>query len=488
MDVVRQPWLLLVMVAGPFLVLAGFGLGYSDDIRPYRAVFVGDPQGPVAQRLDEASAQLETFIDYQGIEPDEPAAHRQLERGDIDAYVVLPDDPLGTVLAGERAQLRVVHTRLDPIEQTAIRFASRIAVAEINATILADIVGRGQDAAGPVTAMAADATGLVDELLAAVDAGDAARADAAAARVEDAVATIDSVAQAVHNLAAEAGESSEALAEQAEALRELSARARTLVADIRAGLASGPVTDVREQAAALRTTLAEVTPLAEQMVSVPPEVLVRPFESEVDLAGDTTRSMSDYYAPAAVVLLLQQFGVAFGALTFVRERQQGILDLYQISPVGAFQTLAGKYGAYLALGGVVAAVLVGLVVGVSGVPFAGSPADAAVAVATVLLGSIGLGFLISLWSRTDTQAVLLSMIVLLASLFFTGLFLAIEGLRWPARAVAYVLPATYGAEMLRDVMLRGEPLPPAVLAGACALAGVLGVAAFAATRRRLAVR
>ena len=45
------------------------------------------------------------------------AAEARLRRGDVDVVVQFPEDPLGTVLRGEQAQITVLHTRLDPIER-----------------------------------------------------------------------------------------------------------------------------------------------------------------------------------------------------------------------------------------------------------------------------------------------------------------------------------------------------------------------------------
>ena len=64
--------------------------------------------------------------------------------------------------------------------------------------------------------------------------------------------------------------------------------------------------------------------------------------------------------------------------------------------------------------------------------------------------------MISLLCRTDAQAVQYAMSVLLASLFFSGFFLSLDAARQAvARAIAWLLPVTYGMRMLRDVMLRG---------------------------------
>ena len=65
--------------------------------------------------------------------------------------------------------------------------------------------------------------------------------------------------------------------------------------------------------------------------------------------------------------------MAFGALTFVRERQLGITDIFRVAPINASETLLGKYVAYLAVGGAIGAVLTALVVVGLGVPMSSTP-------------------------------------------------------------------------------------------------------------------
>jgi ABC-2 type transport system permease protein len=222
-----------------------------------------------------------------------------------------------------------------------------------------------------------------------------------------------------------------------------------------------------------------------QFTSVDSAVLVQPFETDVQLAVPGIKNATDWYAPAAVVLMLQQFGVAFGALSFVRERQLGIVDVYRVAPVNATDALVGKYLAYLPIGALIGAALTGLMVAVLGVPGASSVSDLVIVMALSLFASIGLGFVISLASSTDAQAVQYTMIVLLASLFFSGFFLSLGQLEGVAKAVSWLLPVSYGMELLRDVMLRGAPINRNLALGL----GAYGVVAFAlallGTRRRM---
>ncbi len=237
--------------------------------------------------------------------------------------------------------------------------------------------------------------------------------------------------------------------------------------------------------ATLRSLLATVSENYSAFTSVDSAVLVRPFESRIELAVDEVGEVTDWYAPAAVILMLQQFGVAFGALSFVRERQLGIIDVYRVAPVNAAEALVGKYLAYLAIGGVMGAALLALVVTALGVPIAGSVGQLGLVIGLTLFASIGLGVVISLASASDAQAVQYTLIVLLASLFFSGFFLSLGQLEGVAQWVSYLLPVTYGMQMLRDVMLRGVA-PDPTIAVALALYGAVAFSlALVAARRRM---
>jgi ABC-2 type transport system permease protein len=164
----------------------------------------------------------------------------------------------------------------------------------------------------------------------------------------------------------------------------------------------------------------------------------------------------NFFAPAVLALVLQHLGVTLTALSMVRERLSGQMDLFRVAPVNSAEVLIGKYVAYglltLLVGGIVGA----LMVFVLGVPiFSGY----AVAIGIVLLlafASLGVGLLISLVADSERQAVQLSMLVLLASVFFSGFVLPVQDFIGAVQYVAYALPVTHGIATLQEAMLRGE--------------------------------
>lgn len=483
-DVLRQPRLLLTMVIGPFLIMAAFGLGYRDTPERMRTLFVAPEGSPLLDQVESYADDIGSYVDYEGVTTDATMARNRLLDGEVDLLVMFPDRPLDTVLDGDRAAVTVVHTRLDPIEQTAINFASQLGIAQINGQILATIVAGGQDMAEPaeeVFAAADDAVTALDEALvaqdeesiaAALDELDTATTQLslalrASAAMLDALETSGSGVDATHSTLDDA-------------LEELRATSATVRDDRSIERSTAQVTRLRELLDLVSSNYAAFT-------SVDSTVLVQPFSSRVELAVDDVDGVTDWYAPAAVILMLQQFGVAFGALSFVRERQLGIVDVYRVAPVRATETLIGKYLAYLVIGAAIGAALMALIVTALDVPIASSIASIAVVMGLTLFASIGLGFVISLASKSDAQAVQYTMIVLLASLFFSGFFLALGQLEGPSQYIRYLLPVSYGMEMLRDVMLRGAAPSEDLWVGLATFGLVAFALSWFGTRRLMSV-
>jgi ABC-2 type transport system permease protein len=486
MDIGHQPRLVLMLVLGPFLILLAFGLGYRQSPDPYRTLFVTPAGSPFADRVESYAGELGRFVRYDGTTTDDAAARARLDRGDVDVVVEFPADPLATVLAGKQAPITVLHTRLDPIEQTAIDFASRLAVDEINSQILASIVTHGQQVARPLGDVFGAASAAVTAVNQAVANADPGGARQAAADLATQLGQVRTTLQRTVGIADQLVEQAPAaLAGPASTASDSLTQLEAKVATLQQTLASGDAAAAAQQLADIDQTLSTVHTNFDAFTTVEASVLVRPFTSQVSAAEPGTHTITDFYAPAAVVLLVQQFGVAFGALTFVRERALGTVELYQAGPVSAGPMLIGKFLGYLFVGGIVAALLVELMLLVLDVPLQGSVGAVAVVLGLVLLGSIGLGFLISLVSRNDTQAVQYAMIVLLASLFFSGFFLATERLMYPAHIISWLLPATFGISLLRDVMLRGTDLDRGTVTALAGYSAAVVALSYAGTRRLL---
>jgi ABC-2 type transport system permease protein len=89
-----------------------------------------------------------------------------------------------------------------------------------------------------------------------------------------------------------------------------------------------------------------------------------------------------------------------------------------------------------------------------------------------VLASLGIGFVVSAHARSESQAVQLSMLVLLLSVFFSGFFLPLDSFIPAVRWVSFLLPLTYAILGFQSIMLRGQPPEPMVWAGLATIAVV----------------
>jgi ABC-2 type transport system permease protein len=188
---------------------------------------------------------------------------------------------------------------------------------------------------------------------------------------------------------------------------------------------------------------------------IPAAVVASPTRVEAANLAPTRPTLTSYFGPAVLALILQHMAVTLTALSLVRERHTGVFDVLRVSPVSAVEILVGKMVAFGVLGVIVAAAVLGLLVSALGVPFLGDPLLVGVAIVLVLAASLGVGLLISVVSDSERQAVQLALLVLLGSVFFSGFLLNLEQFTPAMRVVGNLLPVTHGIRLLQDLLLRG---------------------------------
>jgi ABC-2 type transport system permease protein len=222
-----------------------------------------------------------------------------------------------------------------------------------------------------------------------------------------------------------------------------------------------------------------------EAAQIPPEVVAAPTTSEVVNLAPSQPGVIAYFAPAVLALILQHLAVTLIALSLVRERTSGVIELFRISPVSTTEVLLGKVLAFGLIGGGIAAVTLGLMVAGLGVPFLGAPSLVIATIGLLLLASLGLGLLVAVVSDSERQAVQLSLLVLLASVFFSGFVLAIDEFSPPVHALTFLLPVTHGIRLLQDFLLRGSTTNAWELLALGVIALVTLVASWALLRRSM---
>ena len=490
--VFRQPRLILTLILGPFLIMLMFGFAFQKEGRSLRTLFVVNPDSPFAAQVEEFAQTIGPAIIYQGIIPSRDEALAKLARNEVDMVIVVPDDPMQTIRDNKQAVLEMYHNEIDPIQVDYVRQVGNLYVSALNRKILRTVTSENQEEAGT----------LQDKLEAAQASAKAYR-EALAARNAAAAATekenLNTNLVALRLLAGASlgvmeGTNSTFGAgatpqpnQNADALANLDALIQGL------NSSPDPTTEAEMQrqeqdAAEIENSIAELNTSLSDFRNMDPNVITSPFTVDTKSATGIELELTDFFVPAVIVLLLQHLFVTFAAMSIVQERRAGTMELFKTSPISAFEILFGKTLSFFTFGLVIAATITLLVVYVLGSPMIGTWTNYIIAVVVLLLTSLAVGFFISLISENDTQAVQFSMLLLLASIFFSGFFLDLRLMWEPMKAFSFILPATYGINIMHNVMLRGLPLPLVYIGGLAAIGLILFLADWLIMRRLMQTR
>lgn len=218
---------------------------------------------------------------------------------------------------------------------------------------------------------------------------------------------------------------------------------------------------------------------------ISPSVLVDPFTAVTYDTLPQKITPLDFFTPDVIALLLQHVAITIAALSIIRESRFGAMELFRISPISSMETILGKYISYIVFGVIIGTIITLLVYFGLHTPMLGSWIDYALVSLAVIFTSLGIGFVISLISQTESQAVQFAMITLLLSVFFSGFFINLIYFYPPIKIVSYLLPVTYAISLLQGVMLRGETMNPFLIAGLTAYGIILFVASWWLMRRKM---
>lgn len=487
-DVLRQPRLVLTLVIGPFLILLLFGLGFHNQPQSLRTLFVISDQSEIATQVEEYAANLGPQLIFSGVTDDEEEATQKLVRDEVDVVAVVPPDAYEKVRNSQQAVVDLYYYEVDPFKIDYVNVFGRVYVNEINRRILRNVIDVSQR----------DASDIEDSL---------SRARQSAAAVREALEGDDMASARLHQqrLDRNFGMLTLALGASLELLDNVqgtigdeqqnrAAAVRSNMTDTRSNIdalgeldAEGNREPQLEQVETIEEDLAEMETLLEEFEQVNAGVLVSPFRHETKNIMPVRIRALDFFTPSVIVLLLQHLAVTFAALSIVKEEQLGTMELFQVSPISAGETLLGKYLSYFLLAGLIAAVLTLLTVFGLNVPMLGRWLSFILTTAVLIFTSLSIGFVISLVSQSDSQAVQYSMIVLLASVFFSGAFIGLQMLGGPVQVISWIIPATYGIRLLQDIMLRGFVGDIVIMLSALTGIGLLLlVVAYFLLRRRMA--
>lgn len=168
--------------------------------------------------------------------------------------------------------------------------------------------------------------------------------------------------------------------------------------------------------------------------------------------------MMDTVGPAILGLVVFFFTFINAAISFIRERSQGTLEKFMVSPLSRVEIVLG-YVLGFSLFTLLQSTTTLLVVTFGfKVPMRGNPLTALAVVLLLGAGALVLGSFLSNFARSEFQVVQFIPLIITPQIVLCGVWWPMQSIPEFIRPISYMLPLTYAGDALRAVMLKGSSL------------------------------
>ena len=172
------------------------------------------------------------------------------------------------------------------------------------------------------------------------------------------------------------------------------------------------------------------------------------------LHGDPDMVPFDSFGPVLLGLIVFMFTFMISGISFVRERTSGTIERMMATPLHRWELVLGYVLAFSSVMAVQVTLIGSASVFLLDMMLIGSFAWLLVITMLLATTALTLGMLLSAAARTEFQMIQFIPLVIIPQVFFSGLF-PLETIDPWLRAIGTAFPLTYGAEALREVMIRG---------------------------------
>jgi ABC-2 type transport system permease protein len=165
----------------------------------------------------------------------------------------------------------------------------------------------------------------------------------------------------------------------------------------------------------------------------------------------------NFIVPGLIAVIMMIVGTLLTTLTITREWERGTMEQLMYSPVRPLELIIGKIAPYFVISMIQVTTVLLTSMLIFRVPFKGDLFTFYFASALFLLGALGVGIFISLISRTQQLAMLLSfLLTFLPAFLLSGFIFPIESMPVILRGLSYFVPARYFLHVIRGAFLKGS--------------------------------
>lgn len=169
------------------------------------------------------------------------------------------------------------------------------------------------------------------------------------------------------------------------------------------------------------------------------------------------RLLSVYmFVPGVITILLMLVSTMLTSISITREKELGTMEALLASPVKPLSLIAGKVIPFVILSFINLIIILLLAVLVFGMPIRGSLTLLLLESLLFIIMSLSMGILISTISKTQQQAMMISMFaLLLPTILLSGFIFPVENMPDILRYLSNIMPSRWFIIIIKNIMLKG---------------------------------
>jgi ABC-2 type transport system permease protein len=162
--------------------------------------------------------------------------------------------------------------------------------------------------------------------------------------------------------------------------------------------------------------------------------------------------------PGLVGTILTMTMLIFTALSVTREVERGTLESLLSMPITPVEIMLGKIIPYILVGFIQASLIIGLGIGLFGVPVLGNLFLLALLSTLFITTNLSIGYTFSTLAQNQLQAMQMSLMFFLPNILLSGFMFPFAGMPVWAQWIGECLPLTHYLRIVRSIMLKGAAL------------------------------
>lgn len=168
---------------------------------------------------------------------------------------------------------------------------------------------------------------------------------------------------------------------------------------------------------------------------------------------------SNYMIPGILSLILMITTMGLASLGIVREKEIGTLEQLIVTPIKRSELIIGKLIPFIIFGFIQIAIVITISQLWFGVPLRGNLLTLFFLSGLYILTTLGLGLLVSSFSKTQQQAMLTSIFfIILPFMYLSGFAFPIDNMPKLIQYATYLIPLKYYLIIVRSIFLKGNTL------------------------------